>query len=45
MDKANQSGGDVLAFELWHQLFVKTAAVAALKITEFNNSEWCAGVT
>ena len=45
MDKTNQSGVDVVAFELRHHLFVEATAVAALEITEFHDGEWCVGVT
>ena len=45
MDKANEPGIDVVAFEMGHDLFVEATAVAAFEITEFNNREWCAGVS
>ena len=45
VNKSDQAGIDVLAFELWHHLFVEATAVAALKITEFHDGEWCAWVT
>ena len=45
VDKANQAGVDVIPFELWKNLFVKSTAVAAFEITEFHDGEWCVGVT
>ena len=45
MDKANQAGVAVLAFQLWKDLFVKATAVAAFEITEFHDGEGCAGLS
>ena len=45
VDKANQTGVDVFAGEFWHDLLVEATAVAAFEITEFDDGEWCSGIT
>ena len=45
MHKPNKSGVDVVAFELWKDVFVEATAVAALEITEFHDGEGCGGIT
>jgi hypothetical protein len=45
VNEAHQSGLDVLLFQIGHHGFMKLLAIAALKITEFHDGEWCSNVT
>ena len=45
VDEANESGFDVLLFQIGHHALMKLLAVAALKITEFHDGERCSSVS
>ena len=45
VDEANESGFDVLLFQIGHHALMELLAVAALKITEFHDGERCSSVS
>ena len=45
VDEAHESGLDVFLFQIGHHGLMELLAVAALKITEFHDGEWCSSVT